>query len=234
MRPANSIDSLGQGWGLATSAMENGGSGLPTVEHDDRIVGEVEARHEQVPHALGVVDAALELVARVAVRDPAHHGALPPVRRRRGRAPPRRRLHGAAAGVGVGGGGDGRDGPADGAADAGRPVRQLQRGAAPRAADQHHHPARRSRSRAGVARVCRRRGRESTGGDGVAGRGGFVWWWWWVRFARQRVARLVVSMGKAPRPKIAAPARFRFPFPSCLRMMTALPKKKKDDDGVAQ
>ena len=222
---------------MATSAMENGGSGLPTVEHDDRIVGEVEARHEQVPHALGVVDAALELVARVAVRDPAHHGALPPVRRRRGRAPPRRRLHGAAAGVGVGGGGDVRDGPADGAADAGRPVRQLQRGAAPRAADQHHHPARRSRSRVGVARVCRRRGRESTGGDGSRGRrarwvcwsGRMAPWWWWVRFARQRVALLVVSMGKAPRP--AAQDRcacaLSFPFSFLLKDDDGSSKKKK-------
>jgi hypothetical protein len=210
--------------------MENGGAGLPTIEHDDRIVGEVEARHKQVPHALGVVDAALELVARVAVRDPAHHGALPPVRRRRGRAPPRRRLHGAAAGVGVRGGGDVRDGPADGAADAGRPVRQLQRGAAPRAVDQHHHPARRSRSRVGVARLCRRRGRESTGGDGspgevAGGLVGLVRSFGGAGFGLRVSAWLVLlfrwEKHRARGPRSLRLRVFIFLFPSCLRMMTA-------------
>lgn len=45
------------------------GVGLFFVEHDDGVVGEVEARHEQVPHALGVVDAALELMPRVPIRE---------------------------------------------------------------------------------------------------------------------------------------------------------------------
>lgn len=120
-------------------------------EHDDGVVGEVEARREEVAHALGVVDATLELVARELVGDPADHGALPPVRGRGRRPPPRRlvlgrhrpRPRGSAGGVAVGrwrrGGGDVGDGPADGAADAGRPVRQLQRRPAARAVDQHHH-----------------------------------------------------------------------------------------------
>lgn len=56
-------------------------------EHDDGVVGEAEAGGEEVAHALGVVDAALELVPREAVGDPADHGALPAVRGRRGRAP---------------------------------------------------------------------------------------------------------------------------------------------------
>lgn len=93
------------------------GVGLFFVEHDDGVVGEVEARHEQVAHAFGVVDAALEFMPREPVRDPAHHGTLPPVHRRRRRPPPRRWLHRAAAGIGGRGGGDVRDGPADGAAD---------------------------------------------------------------------------------------------------------------------
>lgn len=111
----------------------------------------MEARREEVAHALGVVDATLELVARELVGDPADHGALPPVRGRGRRPPPRRlvlgrhrpRPRGSAGGVAVGrwrrGGGDVGDGPADGAADAGRPVRQLQRRPAARAVDQHHH-----------------------------------------------------------------------------------------------
>ena len=45
-------------------------------EHDDGVVGEVEARREEVAHALGVVDATLELVPRVSIRDPTDHGLL--------------------------------------------------------------------------------------------------------------------------------------------------------------
>lgn len=120
---------------------------LLTVEHDNGVVGEVEPRHEQVAHAFGVVDAPLELVPRVPVRDPAHHRALSPVHRRRGRPPRRLDGPGAAARVGVPPRGrDVRDGAADSAADAGRPVRELQRRATAGAVDQHHrHPRRRSR-----------------------------------------------------------------------------------------
>lgn len=96
-------------------------------------------------HALGVVDAALELVPGEAVRDPADHGALSAVRGRGRRAPRRRRRLRAPGGVRDrarrGGRGDVGDGAADGAADAGRPVRQLQRRAAAGAVDEHHHLA---------------------------------------------------------------------------------------------
>jgi hypothetical protein len=157
---------------------------LPTVEHDDRVVGEVEPRHEQVAHALGVVDAPLELVPRVPVGDPAHHGALPPVHQRRGRAPPRLEGPGAAARVGLPRRGrDVGDGAADGAADAGRPVRELQRRAAARAIDQHHrHPRRGSR------RVPRFDARQDGSGLSSARKGGRrcggLVWRWWIRFAR--------------------------------------------------
>jgi len=54
-------------------------------------------------------------------------------------------------------------------------------------------------------------------------------WWWWVRFARQRVALLVVSMGKAPRP--AAQDRcacaLSFPFSFRLKEDGGSSKKKK-------
>lgn len=119
--------------------------GLFFGEHDDGVVGEPEAGGEEVAHALGVVDAALELVAGEAVRDPADHGALPPVRGRGRRAPRRRRGLRAPGGIDDGARrgwrGDVGDGAADGAADAGRAVGQLQRRAAAGAVDEHHHLA---------------------------------------------------------------------------------------------
>lgn len=112
--------------------------GLFFCEHDDGVVGEAEAGGEEVAHALGVVDAALELVSREAVGDPDDDGALPAVRGRGRRAPGG---VGVGEGAGRGGRGDVGDGAADGAADAGRPLRQLQRRAAAGAVDQHHHRA---------------------------------------------------------------------------------------------
>jgi len=70
--------------------------------------------------------------------------------------------------------------------------------------------------------------REETGRRG-AGRGGFVgpvvWRLGGGGFGLRVSAWLFLlsrwEKRRAQRPKIAAPARFRFPFPSCLRMMTS-------------
>lgn len=57
---------------------------MVTGEHDDGGFRELEAIYEEIAHALGVVDAALQLVARVAVGDAADDRLLAAVRRRRG------------------------------------------------------------------------------------------------------------------------------------------------------
>lgn len=102
------------------------GSYANTSEHDDGRFREVESIDEEISHALGVVDAALELVPGIPVRDAADHGLLPPVRRRGG---PRR----CAPGIG-----DGGDRLADDASYRFGAGRELQRRAAARAVDQHH------------------------------------------------------------------------------------------------
>lgn len=104
----------------------------------------MELVHEKVPHALGVVDAPLELVPRVPVRYPADHRPLPPVGARRGArrrvAVGRRRRRGRVRRCWRGRAviGDVRDGLADGAADGSGSRRELQRGAAAGAVHQHH------------------------------------------------------------------------------------------------
>lgn len=131
-------------------------------EHEDGGLGELEAIGQQELHALGVVDAALELVPGVPVRDAAYQGSLRAVGRRRGprrpvgRRRPLRRIvlgevmvvveGGGGGGGGVGGGGrqgarigDEGDGVAEGAADGGGTRWQLQRSAAIGAVDQQHY-----------------------------------------------------------------------------------------------
>lgn len=48
-------------------------------EHENGIRSEFKLVDEKVTHALGVVDASLELVARETVRDTADHSSLPAV-----------------------------------------------------------------------------------------------------------------------------------------------------------
>lgn len=107
-------------------------------EHEDGGLGELEPIGQQELHALGVVDAALELVPGVPVRDAAYQGSLRAVGRRRGprrpvgRRRPLRRRQGARIG-------DEGDGVAEGAADGGGTRWQLQRSAAIGAVDQQHY-----------------------------------------------------------------------------------------------
>lgn len=49
-------------------------------EHDNAIFWKLELVDEEIPHALGIIDATLELMPRVLIRDPADHRLLPPVR----------------------------------------------------------------------------------------------------------------------------------------------------------
>lgn len=49
-----------------------------TCEHENRRFWKLELINQQILHALGVVDAALELVPGVLIRYPTDHGLLPP------------------------------------------------------------------------------------------------------------------------------------------------------------
>lgn len=104
---------------------------------------------EKMTHAFGVIDAALELVARVPVRYPADHSLLPPVaarggarqrvgRRRRERGSGERRVGGGRGRRGAAWVGDVGDGLAKGAADGSGARRELQRRLAVGAVDKHH------------------------------------------------------------------------------------------------
>lgn len=112
-----------------------------TGEHDDGRFWKFELVDEKVFHALGIVDASLELVARVPVRDADDHGLLAAVeaRRRTGRRVEARRgtwnrvrLGWESAWVG-----DGSDSLAEGAADGSGAGWQLQRRSAVGAVDEH-------------------------------------------------------------------------------------------------
>lgn len=122
---------------------------LPTGEHKDAFLGEVEPIDEKILHALGVVDAPLQVVPRPLVRHPADHGPLPRVGRR-GQAPRRstaRGGRGRAVTEAVGSGGGARrrerghvgDGAADGAEDGSGVGRELEGGAAVGAVYQDQH-----------------------------------------------------------------------------------------------
>lgn len=113
-------------------------------EHDDGRFWKAELVDEEVLHALGVVDASLELVSREAVGDADDDGLLAAVgvgRGRRvavGRGRRRRRVGGGRwlrrEGAWIA---DESDSAAEGAADGSRARWQLQRGAAVGAVDQH-------------------------------------------------------------------------------------------------
>lgn len=102
-------------------------------EHDDGRLWEVKPIDEEIFHALGVIEAALELVSGVPVRDAADHGLLPSMRRRRRPRRRRNRSRRQAAWIGNVG-----DAVADGASYRFGARRELQRGVAGRAVHQHH------------------------------------------------------------------------------------------------
>lgn len=111
-----------------------------TGEHENGIWGEFELVDEKVSHALGVVDAAFELVARITVRNTTDHGPLPPmgVRQLTERRGDVRRLRrgggGRRGGAGVG---DMSDGLAESAAYRSGAGRELERRPATGAIHQH-------------------------------------------------------------------------------------------------
>lgn len=113
-----------------------------TREHDDGRFWKAELVDEEVLHALGVVDASLELVSREAVGDADDDGLLAAVgvgRGRRGAVGGGRRRVGGSRGLRREGAwvADEGDGVAEGAADGSRAKWQLQRGAAVGAVHQH-------------------------------------------------------------------------------------------------
>lgn len=121
-----------------------------TGEHDDGGFRELEAIDEEVAHALGVVDAPFELTGGVAVGDPTDNRPLAPVGRWRG-ATWRGVVVGGGRGRGRGRGdskvvsdvGDGLAHRASYRLGAGR---ELERGPAVGAVDQHEHGGKRCNS----------------------------------------------------------------------------------------
>lgn len=127
---------------------------IHTGEHDNGVRGKLELVDKEIAHALGVVDAPLELMRRVPVRYPAYNRPLPPVRVRNrppgrlavGRRSRRRRLGSGGEERSVGrrrrqcaGIGHVGDSLADGAADGSGALRKLERVAAVGTVDQHKH-----------------------------------------------------------------------------------------------